>query len=103
MIYRINSHLRIPRNISRFMFARLRIWRVRIKIQYHVRNALINSLQSTLISHEKIEYIFSTYEDKERCAQNESTASEGFIMIVNNYYTPKIFDLNNSDQKTINI
>jgi hypothetical protein len=25
------------------------------------------------------------------------------MMIVNNYYTPKIFDLTNSDEKTINI
>jgi hypothetical protein len=55
------------------------------------------------ITRDNSEHLPSTYEDRERPAQNESEASEGFMMIVNNYYTPKIYDLTYFDEKSINI
>jgi hypothetical protein len=56
----------------------------------------------SIITRDDSVHFPSTYEDKGRPAQNKSEASKGF-MIVNNYYTPKIFDLTNSNEKMNNI
>jgi hypothetical protein len=55
------------------------------------------------ITRDDTEHLPSFYLPSDIPTQNESETSANYMMVVNNYYNPKIYDLTNSTAKEITI